>query len=198
MNTPNKLSLGRIVLIIPMITLLLMPVTDFDTINFGDSIKMPMNYFIAAIIFIVASSTDWLDGYLARKYNQVTTFGKFIDPIADKLLVNSVIIIFAFNNLIPLWATLVIVLRDTLVDSVRMFLSSQNIVVAANMWGKLKTVAQMIAIPLIFLMNTNTVDGLTEMQQHLVWIPLYIATFFSALSGIIYFAQGWPHIAKSK
>lgn len=79
-----------------------------------------------------------------------------------------------------------------------MFLSSQNIVVAANMWGKLKTVAQMIAIPLIFLMNTNTVTNLTEMQQHLVWIPLYIATFFSALSGIIYFAQGWPHIAKSK
>ena len=142
MNLPNKLTIMRIILSIVIIVILLFP---FYTINIyfpkyliGDKIMVDSKYVIAGIIFIIASLTDFLDGYLARKYNLVTDFGKFIDSIADKILVNSALIILAAVNFINPVIPVIIILRDSIVNSIRMVAASKGKVVAAMNLGKLK------------------------------------------------------------
>jgi CDP-diacylglycerol--glycerol-3-phosphate 3-phosphatidyltransferase len=150
-----------------------------------------------AVIFILGALTDKLDGYLARKWNQVTDLGKFMDPIADKLLVDSLLVWlivphFASGNLtISLWCVLVMIIRDLVVDALRSIAASKGIVLAANIFGKLKTVFQMVAIPLVLL------NGWPFSYIDLSWDPalriasffVYAATLASFLSGMIYFIQ---------
>lgn len=157
MNLPNKITIARIFLAIFIIILLLFP---FDAAGItipqlfiNESIVVDVRYFIAGVIFIIASITDFVDGYLARKYNQVTDFGKMVDAIADKVLVNSILIILASTGFMSAVIPVVIVVRDIVVDSIKMIASSKGNVVAAIKSGKLKTVCLMIGITLTLFYN---------------------------------------------
>lgn len=167
MNLPTKLTIFRI-LIVPFLWWVLL--TSF----FNSHIKL----WIAFVLFVVASITDYLDGYIARKYNLITDLGKFLDPIADKILVNSLLVYLAYVNRINILFVLLMLTRDTLVDALRMFASSKKVVIAAALSGKLKTVLQMVAISmaLISVISQSVVNGM-----------MLIATVVSVLSGIQYF-----------
>ncbi|SRX59350.1 CDP-diacylglycerol--glycerol-3-phosphate 3-phosphatidyltransferase [Mycoplasma mycoides subsp. capri] len=186
-NLPNILTTIRI-LLVPIIIVLLLVDHYMNGLVFTNFSKFA--WFISGAIFIIASLTDFLDGWIARKYNLVTNFGKFFDPIADKLLVNATLILFSSLGVLPIWMTVVLILRDTFIDFIRMILSSKGITLAAGMGGKLKTTFQMIGLSLLFFINLK-IFGWSEWdwQNQLVLIPMYIATFFSIYSGVIYFLK---------
>lgn len=145
MNLPNKLTIFRIILVPIMV------IIPFLNIQ-GEVLGIPITYLIIDLIFIIASITDKLDGYLARKNNQVTNFGKFLDPIADKILVVAAMILFVGMGRLPAWIPIIVIFREFAVSGYRLIAVQNNgEVIAANVWGKLKTVTQMIAIILMFL-----------------------------------------------
>ncbi|ATG97727.1 CDP-diacylglycerol--glycerol-3-phosphate 3-phosphatidyltransferase [Mesoplasma lactucae] len=212
MNWPNRLTLLRLLLVPVVVALIL--VSYYAEINSGTGVwkwyfqsgdyQLPKLMMAAGIVFIVASFTDFLDGYLARKYNQVTDFGKFFDPIADKLLVNSVLILFAVTKMLPVWMTLILILRDIFVDFIRMTLAKKNVTLAAGIYGKLKTVFQMVGLSLLFFVNYTYFElssnaGLSSeygWMNQVVMIPMYLATFFSIFSGCVYFKNGYKYLFK--
>lgn len=155
-NVPTKLTFLRLILSLLIIILLLFPFYrvgfEFKTFLFH-SILIDVRYIMCGIIFILASFTDYLDGYIARKNKQVTDFGKFSDAIADKVLVNSVLIIFASQGFIPAIIPVVIIVRDIIVDAIRMNVAGKGVVQAAKMSGKIKTACLMIGIVLTFFYN---------------------------------------------
>ena len=145
MNLPNKLTIFRIILVPIMV---LIPFLNIQ----GEFLGIPITYLIIELIFIIASITDKLDGTIARKKNLVTTFGKFLDPIADKILVLAALIMLVDFGKIPAWIPIIILFREFVVSGYRL-IASQNggEVIAASVWGKLKTVTQIIAIILCFI-----------------------------------------------
>ena len=155
-NMPTKLTFFRMALAGVIILLLLFPFyrigITFPTFLYKN-ILIDLRYIISGVIFIIASFTDFLDGYLARKNNQVTDFGKFLDAIADKVLVNSVLIIFAAQGYIPIIIPVIIIIRDIIVDAIRMSAAKKGTVQAAKFSGKLKTASLMIGMVLIFFYN---------------------------------------------
>ena len=184
MNLPNKLTLLRIILIPAFMVVL----------YWG----FPGATWVALAIFIIASLTDMLDGKIARKYNLITNFGKFLDPIADKMLVNSSLIFFAvpweftpFSLTVPVFCVIVMVLRDLVVDTMRFVAASKGKVVAANIFGKLKTVFQMIALPVLMLNGWpfSLFDSSWNPYLRVASILIYLATAMSLISGIIYVIQ---------
>ena len=197
MNLPNKLSLFRIILVPLLVLVYIFPYAqlqiDVPTFYFG-AYGLSLINIICLLIFIVASITDFLDGYIARKNNLITSFGKFIDPIADKLLVNTSFILLALQcEEVPLVAVLVMIWRDTIVDAIRMMASNKGKVMAAGMLGKLKTVTQMIAIVCAFLNNIPFAFINVPMATMLVWS----ACIISVLSGISYFVQAKDILMES-
>ena len=145
MNLANKLTIFRIILV-PIIVII-----PFFNIS-GNLWGIPLTYIIMDIIFIIGSCTDKLDGYIARSRNQITTFGKFLDPIADKILVVAAMILFVGMGRLPAWIPIIVIFREFAVSGYRLIAVQNNgEVIAANVWGKLKTVTQMIAIILMFL-----------------------------------------------
>lgn len=189
MNLPNKITTFRMILVVFVATFLLLPSELFMTIP---CIDVSLNFFIAWILFIIASLSDMLDGKIARKYNMVTDYGKFMDPIADKLLVNTTLIILASYGPIRVNVICVIIMiaRDIVVDAVRLNAMRKNVVVAANIFGKLKTVFQMVAIILI-MVNDFNLDSLLHLNDnyYLGQLFMYVATLTSLISGIIYVIQ---------
>ncbi len=182
LNLPNKLTLLRL-LLIPLFLVLLAFRFDWGTVEWlGSSIGIPE--LIATIIFIIASITDWLDGYIARRDNLVTNFGKFADPMADKILVASALIMLVELNLAPGWVVAVIIAREFAVTGLRLLLVETGGTVLAAAWpGKIKTVTQMLAI--IFLLLNNLPFAWTGIPVGS--ILLYISLFFTVYSGIDYF-----------
>ena len=147
MNLPNKLTIFRIILVPIMVI-----VSFFDIP--GSFLGIPTTMWILNLIFIIASITDKLDGYLARKNNQVTTFGKFLDPIADKILVVTAMILLVEMGRLPAWIPIIVIFREFVVSGYRLIaVQSEGKVIAANIWGKLKTVTQMLGIICMFLTN---------------------------------------------
>ena len=140
MNLPNKITVARICLVPVFIIVLLLPIQYANI--------------IAMFIFIIASITDSLDGHIARSRNLVTNFGKFLDPIADKLLVAAALIALVGMNRIPSWFVTVVIAREFIVTGIRLLANGEGRVIAASVWGKLKTITQMIAIPLLLLDTT--------------------------------------------
>lgn len=189
MNLPTKLTMSRIIFTILIIVLFLFPFNQMNfefpmwTLNFKEVIEIDSRYIIGGVLFVIASLTDFLDGYLARKNNQVTDFGKFVDAIADKVLVNSVLIIFAVEGIISPIIPVVIIFRDTIVDSIRMLASNKGVVIAAGKAGKLKTACMMVGLTLVFFYNLPfeiwNIDVAT--------VLLVIATVLSIYSGIEYY-----------
>lgn len=148
---------------------------------------------ISFLIFVGASLTDYFDGYLARKHNLVTTFGKFVDPVADKLIVNSALIMLTCAGKMPVICLLIMILRDTIVDAIRFVAASNNIVLAASTLGKAKTMTQMIAISLLLLDN----PFFTGVGISFDIFMIYLATAISATSGIDYYIKNAKYITET-
>lgn len=159
MNLPNKLTVLRVILI---------PFFVVSLLAFGGSVRT-LRY-LAAAIFIVASLTDMLDGKIARKYNLVTNFGKFMDPLADKLLVCSALICLIELGQIPSWMVIIIVSREFIISGFRLVAAEQGIVIAASYWGKFKTTFQMIAV-ILMIVNLPVLHMLTDACT---WIALIL------------------------
>ena len=156
MNTPTKLTIVRIILTLFILILLLFPFysigIEFPKIMVH-GLYLEIEYIIAGVLFIIASLTDFLDGYLARKNNQVTDLGKMLDAIADKLLVNPILVVLAVQGFIPSWIPVVIIFRDTVVDAIKMEAGRKGKVQAAVFSGKLKTASMMVGLVLTFFYN---------------------------------------------
>ncbi len=199
MNLPNKITVARMLLIPIMI---IVPYLGFNNILFG---SVTIGSFITLIIFLIASFTDFLDGYLARKNNLVTTFGKFLDPIADKLLVLSALIMLVEQGIIPGWIPIIIAAREFIVSGIRMLAAGDGKVIAASWYGKVKTVSQMIAISLAFL-STNTFMQFTSVEMStgtlilniLMSLAMIVAVLMTILSGVDYFMKSKDIVLKSK
>lgn len=187
MNLPNKITMCRIVLAVMVLILLMFPYgavgIDMPIYKVGANVTISLNYIIAGVLFVIASFTDFLDGSIARKHNIVTDFGKVMDAIADKVLVNGVLMILAYNGNIPLVIPVVIITRDTVVDSIKMVAGSKGNVVAASIWGKIKTICMMVGLSLTFFSNLP----FELIGIRLDYILLMIATILSIYSGIQYF-----------
>lgn len=165
MNLANKLTIFRIILVPFFVFFMLWYTTPYDRL-------------IALIIFIVATITDHLDGRVARKYNMITSFGKFMDPIADKLLISSALICLTSLGEVPAWVVITIILREFAVSGIRLVAADNGAVIAAGNWGKSKTIAQMTMI-IIFLFNIQTLHILAQ-------ISMYIAVILTLVSMIDY------------
>ncbi|TMN23633.1 CDP-diacylglycerol--glycerol-3-phosphate 3-phosphatidyltransferase [Lentibacillus cibarius] len=192
MNLPNKLTLSRIFLIPIFIVLLSVPL-GWGEWMIGENV-LPVSHLAAAVLFIIAAATDWVDGYYARKYNLVTNLGKFLDPLADKLLVASALILLVEMGLAPGWVTIVIISREFAVTGLRLVAAGEGIVLAAGSMGKIKTATQMIAIAVLLLHNFPF--ALAGFPFGMVM--LYAALFFTVLSGYEYFVKNWHVMRGSK
>ncbi len=195
MNLPNKLTVLRMIMVPFFVLALLWP--------------FPHHYLVALALFGIASYTDHLDGKLARKYHQITDFGKFMDPLADKILVISALVCFVSLGLCDVWLVLLIIAREFMVTSIRLVAAGKGTVIAANNWGKIKTVSQIVAICVILLLQYIAELGSLELVQFvnqdvlmLFWaigeIFLAIATFFAVLSGLVYLRQNWDIVKNAK
>lgn len=185
MNLPTKLTVLRIILSIIIMVLLMFP---FDAMGFSfpvirAGIDIDMKYVVAGILFIIASITDFLDGYLARKNNQVTDMGKMLDAIADKILVNPILIIFSAEGMISPIVPVVVVVRDIIVNAIKMEAASKGKVVAAIQSGKIKTASLMVGMVLLFFGNVPFVY--VNIRIDLFFI--YFATIMSLVSMIQYY-----------
>ncbi len=192
MNLANKLTILRIILV-PIIVII-----PFFNIN-GEFLNIPITNCLIVTIFIIASITDKLDGYIARSRNQITTFGKFLDPIADKILVISSMLILVEMNHLPAWISIIIIMREFIVSGYRLIaVQKGGNVIAANIWGKLKTVTQILAIIAAFLDNNSFAEFISH---DLSGFDLYFNIFTSLLmiiSVIAAILSGWTYIKNGK
>jgi len=174
MNLPNRVTLVRIFLIPVFVAVV--------------ALRVPYGDYIAAAIFILAASTDGLDGYIARKRRQVTNLGKLMDPLADKLLVSAALIVLTEMHRVPAWVSLIIIGREFAVTGLRALAVADGIIISAGLLGKIKTVTQIVAIAGLFFIG------------HLPALPVYaalaVAVFFTLWSGWDYFYRSWSVIKK--
>ncbi len=198
MNLPNKLTVFRIILVPIMVIIPFLGIT-------GNSLGIPIEWIIIDVIFILASLTDKLDGFLARKNNQVTAFGKFLDPLADKILVLAAMMMLVEEQKLPAWIPIIVLAREFMVSGYRLIAVEQGgEVIAASKWGKLKTVTQMIAIILAFLDLNSFGDCFTGILQGgdlilnlIVTIMMIIQVIATIFSGIDYM-KGAKKYIRSK
>ena len=191
MNLANKLTIFRIILVPIMV------IIPFLGIQ-GELFSIPITYLIIDLIFIIASITDKLDGYIARSRNQVTTFGKFLDPLADKILVLTAMIMLVEMGRLPAWIPLIVLSREFIVSGYRLIaVEKGGKVIAASVWGKLKTVTQMIAIILAFVdLNafgecfTGNLTGFAFGLNLVVTVMMIIQTIATIFSGYEYLKEG--------
>ena len=183
MNIPNRLTIIRILLVPVVVAVYLCMDPTLCVID--ETSGLALRDVIAFVIFAVASITDFFDGMLARKNNWITSFGKFVDPIADKMLVNTVLILMVYFHQANVIAVLLMIARDLIVDGLRMSAANSGEVVSAGIFGKLKTVLQMFALVFLLLKDWPFVYMGIRMDQILLWA----ATVASLYSGLIYFNQ---------
>ncbi len=202
MNLPTKITFARIIAtVLLIIALFVMSFINFQAPTLGNT-GINLVFLIVFVFFVIASYTDHLDGHLARKNNQITNLGKFLDPVADKLLINSMVIfliapsifakyapeqVISFN----MWCAIILIVRDIVVDALRFIAAQKKIVIAANIFGKMKTVFEMVAIGAVLLngfpfkyFDANWPAGL-----HIADFLVYLATAMSFISGVIYVWQ---------
>ncbi|MEJ6400404.1 CDP-diacylglycerol--glycerol-3-phosphate 3-phosphatidyltransferase [Nicoliella lavandulae] len=184
MNLPNKLTVMRIILIPIFILVLVLPI-QWGQVSFLGS-TMPINSLLGAIIFAAASITDFLDGQIARRHHLISNFGKFADPLADKMLVMTAFIILVSMNKVPAWVASIIVCRELAVTGLRLIVVENDGQVIAAAWpGKIKTASQMFSI--IFLFLNNVLFSMVKIS--IGEILLYVCLFFTIYSGIDYFVK---------
>lgn len=197
MNLPNKLTLFRIVLIPVIILVYLFPYSSFGiepAVFTVGTVSISVINLVALLIYVVAAVTDALDGHIARSRNMITTFGKFADPIADKLLTTTMFLLFLSRGMIPFLPVFIMIARDTVVDGCRMLAASNGKVVAAQLMGKLKTVFQMVTVAFVLLNNLP----FELLHLPVAEIMLWLSALVSLVSGIQYFTQLKDDIFESK
>ncbi|MDM5198936.1 CDP-diacylglycerol--glycerol-3-phosphate 3-phosphatidyltransferase [Fictibacillus enclensis] len=192
MNLPNKITISRIFLI-PVFMIVLLTGFEWGTVTWM-GVDLPVTHLVAALIFIVASCTDWVDGYYARKLGLVTNFGKFLDPLADKLLVTAAFVALVQLGYAPAWMVIIILSREFAVTGIRLVAAAEGAVIAASQMGKLKTWIQIIAISALLLHNIPFAwIGIPFAQ-----ISMWAATLITLYSGWEYFIQNKEVMLKSK
>ena len=203
MNLPNKLTMLRILIVPIMVILFYIPGLRNDMFSYtvdGKLHGLTWLYFIELLLFIIASITDFLDGHIARSRNLVTSFGKFADPLADKILVFSAMAILMVGPiggllpngpLVPLWVYVVMLIREFAVSGIRMVAAKNGEAIAAGKTGKWKTAVTMIAIIVLFL------SGLHDAVIYVGQVLIYIAAILTIISGVEYFIKGRKHILES-
>lgn len=186
MNLPNKITVSRIILAILILVLLIFPWyevgIEFPKYTVG-SVIVDLKYIIAAVMFIIASVTDFLDGHIARKNNLVSDFGKVMDAIADKVLVNGLLIILACNGFISIVVPVVIIIRDIFVDSIKMIAGEKKGAVGASITGKLKTICMMVGLSFVLIYNLP----FELWNIRFADILILAATVLSVISGCQYY-----------
>lgn len=177
MNLPNKLTLLRVILIPVFIVLFMMSIDDINIIHIS---IYSISFFrlLSAIVFVVASITDYFDGVIARKYHLITNFGKLMDPLADKMLVVSALVMLASHSEVHYIMVLIVVLREIAISAIRLVALEQGTVIAASMWGKYKTATQMIAI-VLYLFNICSIGFWPCIMTDIIF---HISMFFVVLS----------------
>lgn len=203
MNLPNKITIARI-LLIPVMAILPF-LAPYIGLNKSVLYGLPILNIALLIIFLIASFTDYLDGHIARSRNQVTNFGKFLDPIADKLLVFTALIMLVEMNIIPGWIPIIIAAREFMVSAIRMVVATEGTVIAASMLGKIKTVTQMIAISLAFIdLNPfmkfidGSLTGFLLCLNVAMSFAMIICVITTIWSGLDYFKKSKDVVLKSK
>lgn len=195
MNLANKLTVLRIILVPIMVILAYIPIN-------AEFMGIQANMWLINLIFIIASITDKLDGNIARARNEITTFGKFLDPLADKILVISAMLILVEKNLLPAFIPIIVVIREFAVSGYRLIaVQKDGKVIAANIWGKLKTVTQMIAIICAFINIDNTNSFGNFINGTLKGLPLLInvaTTVLFVVSTIATIFSGYEYLKDSK
>lgn len=181
LNLPNKITVSRI-LLIPIFIIFMVVDFGMGSFAFGGT-TLSVEHLIGALLFIIAAATDWFDGHLARKHNLVTNMGKFLDPLADKLLVSAALIILVELGSAASWIVIIIISREFAVTGLRLILAGGGEVVAANQLGKIKTATQLVAIAFLLLNNIF----FEAINFPFGTIMLYIALFFTIWSGADYF-----------
>ncbi|MBQ1321255.1 MAG: CDP-diacylglycerol--glycerol-3-phosphate 3-phosphatidyltransferase [Solobacterium sp.] len=197
MNLPNRLTVFRIVLIPIVILIYIFTFAQFGMeprVFLTGPVRLPLINVICLAVYLVAAFTDYLDGHIARSRNMQTTFGKFADPIADKMLTTTMFLLFLSRGLIPVVPVILMVCRDIIVDGCRMIAASNGKVVSAQMLGKLKTVLQMVTIALVLLNNLPFELWRLPVTEIMVWF----SAFVSLASGFSYFTQLKDDILESK
>ncbi|MBR2744655.1 MAG: CDP-diacylglycerol--glycerol-3-phosphate 3-phosphatidyltransferase [Clostridia bacterium] len=192
MNLPNKLTIFRIILVPIMVIIPLLPIE-------GAILGIPITWLLVTLIFLIASITDKLDGYIARSRNQVTTFGKFLDPIADKILVLSAMIMLVGDSRLPAWIPIIVLFREFLVSGFRLVaVEKSGNVIAASIWGKLKTVTQMVGLIAAFI-DVNAFgkffDGSLSGFGLILNIFSTTVIFVSVVATVF---SGWDYIKNGK
>ena len=192
MNLPNKLTVFRIIIVPVMVIISLINIP-------GEVLGIPTNMILLDLLFIIASITDKLDGTIARKTNQITTFGKFLDPIADKILVVASMIMLVEFSKLPAWIPIIVVFREFVVSGYRLIAVEKNgNVIAANIWGKLKTATQMVAIILMFLDNNAYGAFLQSNLTRFSLILNICATTLMTISVIATIFSGYEYLKGGK
>ena len=196
MNKANKITMSRIVMSIIIIIILLFPFhevgIDFPTYLIKESIVVNTKYILVGFLFIIASITDYFDGYIARKYNIVTEFGKMIDAISDKMLVNSVLIILACEGKISTVVAVIVVVRDIIVDMIKMVIGNKNHAVGAIYLAKVKTMLLMIGI--VFTLFYNLPFELIPIR--ITDFLLAVAAILSVVTGVKYYMMAKPYLTE--
>ena len=192
MNLPNKLTIFRIILVPIMVIIPFIPLE-------GKLFDIPLTWLLIALIFVIASITDKLDGYLARSRNEVTTFGKFLDPIADKILVLAAMVMLVEANRLPAWIPIIVLFREFVVSGYRLIaVEKSGNVIAASIWGKLKTATQMVGL-IVALIDMNSfgkfIDGSLSGMSLILNIISTILLFISVIATIF---SGWDYIKNGK
>lgn len=192
MNLPNKISMIRI-LIIPVMVVAYYLIPSVEPVGWvaGVGRDFYLGWLVIPVLFVVASLTDFLDGYLARKLNMVTTFGKFIDPLADKLLVMTALLMLTTDGIVPMWITVVILSREFIVTGIRLVAAPTGKVIAASKLGKYKTASTMIALIILLLHPYGIIFSNVGI------IVLYIGLALTVISGIDYFIKNKHIIMES-
>ena len=192
MNLPNKLTILRIVLVPIMV------IIPFLNIK-GELWGIPITYLIIDLIFIIAAITDKLDGYIARSKNQITTFGKFLDPLADKILVLAAMVMLVEFGHLPAWIPIIVIFREFVVSGYRLIaVQKDGNVIAANVWGKMKTVSQMIAVILAFI-DPNPYGAIFNGNlTGYNFIINLLVTLIMSVSVVATIFSGWEYIKNGK
>ena len=198
MNVPNRITICRIMLSILLLIIMIFPIdkigVSFPEFQLAGKLVIDSKYLICGIIFLIASLTDFLDGYLARKYNLVTDIGKVMDAIADKILVNGVLILLATEGYISAIIPVVIVSRDIVVDSIKMVAGQKSGAVGASIAGKIKTACMLVGITLLFFYDLP----FSLVNIYPAKAIIMIATVLSVISGIQYYVKNKKYLFDTK
>ena len=180
LNLPNALSLFRVAMVPVLMVFMLVSIPEGDL--------------VALVVFLIAAGSDWLDGYIARRWRQTSVVGAFLDPLADKLLVTAALVSLVSLNELSAWIAMVVIARELAVTGLRMIAAAKGVVIPASSWGKVKTASQMLAIAALIVEPRWLKPEWTLWGHKVTWYLVVLMLVLTVLSGIHYFVRAWPRV----